>query len=455
MGICFRPQWAHGQEQSRPIVVAHDRNGRTAADATPGHVLAGLRAGDRVSIVLYPGSVFDFGGLDVPRRNTLQSKIGSEARPFFVYPEDPYLLFDQPKTMISTIPPGPTDFYIVGAGRYRLRMQRLTQAQLDTAIPADNAAAYNNFYKKRMNRCYALNDPTLFGRMDQVQGPPADSLIQRIGWNPRSANTRRLYAFRGVTLPADEERPYAALEIVQNQASKDGCDPTSAQALPNTGGVAQTIGLAVVRVAPDFDVAKVVYRARINGEDRQITGDLVPSATSSGAMTFTTEALDQGSLNYRICYNVAETSGLKRFIGSQSEWCIPLREVTASVASPLPGAVRLQPGMIAVNRGRDVRLTANVLMIVDRASYFRTREHPRLLGGYVNPIAGLQFGGAEGQVVMLAGVHLRLLNEAGMVVGFRFGNQNSSTPLRADQNLFVGFSFDPGVLATLRSARQP
>jgi hypothetical protein len=114
-----------------------------------------------------------------------------------------------------------------------------------------------------------------------------------------------------------------------------------------------------------------------------------------------------------------------------------------NVGGELPSNVRFQPGIIVVNRFRDVRLTLGMTFILDRASYFRRRKTTRFLGGVLNPAVGLQAGGSENQIVLLLGGHLRMLEQAGMVFGLRFGNEPSSTPYRLDRNFYVGVSLDP------------
>ena len=209
-------------------------------------------------------------------------------------------------------------------------------------------------------------------------------------------------------------------------ATTYGCAPAAADSLrriKSPGPITKTLAVLLVKVTPDFVGARVEYGDGV----RTDKADMQEFAPRYGALRFSPPALSAGGFQHHICYTVPQTSGLRRLIGLLNEWCVPTQPVTFEVSNLLPGRVRLQPGMIVVNRWRDVRLTVHTVFILDRESYFREVRKPRLFGGYLNPTLGLQLGGSDNQLVLLLGGHLRLIEEAGAIFGFRFGDEPSST----------------------------
>jgi hypothetical protein len=265
----------------------------------------------------------------------------------------------------------------------------------------------------------------------------------------------RVYEIRDVPVQLDANRPYLEYELVKIE---DDSVSQLAQICPglsiDTGDratvqIGRTQAAVLIEVVPDFSTVSVKYRA--GNKTTSVQMDTL--VDRDDAFGFVTPALTAGSFTYQICYQPAEGTELKRRLGSVTQWCVPSSPVSISVQPPYPSPFRLQPGVIVVNQARDVRLSAHMVFLVNRAHYFGPCPLCHFFtGGGLNPMVGLQVGGSNNQIVALLGGHLRLIDEAGLVFGFRFGNDAAGTPYRWDQNLFFGFSLDPGLFTSLRGS---
>jgi hypothetical protein len=278
---------------------------------------------------------------------------------------------------------------------------------------------------------------------------PADS-----GWN--------LYEFEDVSFDADAGEPYVLVELIQYLEGSDradlrdellaDCDPSTRTELEgvDSGRFGIVASMVLVKVAREFESAQL--RVEVGG--RRYTRTLEAAQDERGVVAASTEALQPGDFSYRICYQPTEDSGIRRLAPGVDTWCVPREGVRGSVLSDLPGSVRIQPGVVAVNRARDVRLTTHRVFIMDRSAYFGRRnrwKRLRFFGGVLNPGMGFQLGGSESQIVLLIGGHIRIIDQATFTFGLRFGNSETSEPYRLDQNFYFGFALDPVLFGRLRS----
>jgi hypothetical protein len=221
-------------------------------------------------------------------------------------------------------------------------------------------------------------------------------------------------------------------------------------------GTARTVAVEIVRVAPDFDAVSFQSGDGV----RTASTNLTVFDQAYGALTYQTPALTSGTFQFQMCYSPGDSSKTRKLLGPNSQRCLPQSPIRTSVLDALPGRVRLQPGMATVDRFRDVQLTAHAVFLVNSDKYFRAVptewfKPADWLGGYINPSVGLQLGGSTSQLVLLMGGTLRLLEEAGLTFGLRFGNQSgSSTPYRASQNFYFGCSLDPTLFNALKAQSQ-
>jgi hypothetical protein len=465
VALLAEPASLRAQSEARTRVIRLDKNGLTDPTEDGLQVLQNVRRGDKVGIEFYPSRVFDLDGLDVPSKDVVASRAMSAARPFFVYPEDSHLLFATPKRFRTTLHPGTTTFFVAGAGAYRLRITRLSEAEYNAAVPNDNTASNASYVASIGLRCYAMNDPALIGRSEPVERPELSRLLTRMKYDASDGGAPTLYMFRDVVIAEDAAKPILVIELVQEQFGITGADTTWIQKeCPGLTPLEQTAlaadkaplgkpqGVVIVQVAPDFDNAQVEFRTGVPTE----RATLQVADQRAGTLAHTSAALATDRFEFQVCYTTKAGTRRAQISGGPRTQCLPDRPIRVEVKEPLPGRVRYQPGAIAVNRFRDVRLTAHMVFLVDREAYFGVKQNRRgsrfnPIGRFINPSAGIQLGGGETIIVLLLGAHVKLVEEANLTTGLRFGNQGSGIPYRFDQNFYVGFSLDPVLFTRLRT----
>jgi hypothetical protein len=450
-------------QTGRTVIVQYDKNGLASPSAHADQLVGSLRAGDKLSVQFFPTLIFNLDGLDLPQG------ISKQSSPFFVYPEDAGVLFPAtPKHLMTSLHPGLTNMYVFGGGNYALRATRLDSSALTKLVKTDGSAAWQAFVASAGSKCYAMNDKAIVGQSQLAAKELNAQLLSRAGL-PASTTFPRLYAIPGVVIARNDQSPYLELELLDFHAAYQtnsdsaklaadlGCDGESITAMKAVTPpviVAQVQTATIVRVAPEFEKAQWQ-----TGDGVRVSqSDFAVLDAQYGALANQTGALSAGPLQYQICYAPDDSAKSKVLAPTVKQRCIPDKPVTLTVQDALPASVRLQPGLMIVNRFREVDLTANVVFLVNREKYFRTVPMGfwnGLVGGYFNPLVGLQVNGSTSQLVFLMGGQLRLIEEAGLTFGLRFGAQGATEPYRLSQNYFVGFSLDPGLFNSLRSSAQP
>lgn len=440
-----------GAAQTEPVtrVIRLDRNGRppVAEAEDTNRVLA--REGDQLRVEFYPARVFDLGGIDVPSADRAKAKLGNALEAFFVYPQDPYVLFESPKLLIPGQNPGRFNVYLAApGGQYRLRIAPLTQAELDAAIPKDTPEAWKSFLDQRRAACYLAGDSHLRGAGGFVDNSDVNQ--------PENLLTNqhlRLLSFRDITLTKAQGNPYAVIELVKFgefvdvagvkgkcKTLKDGAKDLDIEKTP-PDQVGSTTAMTIVKVSPD--VKEAVLRYGFDATPVRAAMPLVDSA--AGVYAATTSELSAGNPQYQVCHTITEESPLRSLVGPGAERCVPASPARLRVRSALPSSFRLQPGVVVTNRLRDVRLSIHGVILIDREEYFGGKGHHYLygiVGGLLNPSFGLQVGG-DNAVIVLMGLHTRFSDEAGMQFGVRFGDKANASQFRFERNWYVGFSMDP------------
>jgi hypothetical protein len=426
-------------QTGKTYTIRHDRDGRTDPKQVPSNVLAELRKGDKLAVEFYPTEVFDLAATDLPRRDAMKAIVGRDPDVVFIYPLNPYLTVAKPLELIPNLEPGVTDLYAVGTSASRLRLTYLNETEFNEGAPKD-PGQYKVLLKTLGHSCSTPGDRPLVGTAEPA---PTLALEKRVvdlmGW-AGAENRPSLYVFRHIPIRGDTT-PYLRIEVVSLEGGR-GCTP------PTDSLVARTKEVVFVRLGHRFQVPELKWRVGVKSDSMPME-QIDPSRP---VFMTTTAALDEGTYEYQVCYSLLPDADLKRRFPQMDRYCVPVPPVTVTVGSELPSNVRFQPGIMVVNRFRDVRLTLGMTFILDRASYFRRRKTTRFLGGVLNPAVGLQAGGSENQIVLLLGGHLRMLEQAGMVFGLRFGNETSSTPYRLDRNFYVGVSLDPPLFGKIHGA---
>lgn len=113
-----------------------------------------------------------------------------------------------------------------------------------------------------------------------------------------------------------------------------------------------------------------------------------------------------------------------------------------------PGNLRARVGYAAFDRAREGRLIANFVLIRNPRGYFseNTAFFERL-----NPTTGLQIGGTgEKDVVFLLGLSLKIIDQADVVAGLRFGRESNS-PWVLKNNFYFGATLDPGLFNWIKT----
>lgn len=117
-----------------------------------------------------------------------------------------------------------------------------------------------------------------------------------------------------------------------------------------------------------------------------------------------------------------------------------------------PSALRARVGYAAFNRARESRLIANFALILSPKNYFS--ENLSVLSlNRISPTTGLQIGGTgEQDVVFLLGLSYKLIDQADMVFGCRFG-KDTATAWKFSNNAYFGVTLDPGLFDRLSKER--
>lgn len=424
------------QDLGRTAVVQIDRFGAVRKSSVSGLDTTSLKRGDQVEIEFYPSLVFNLRSIDLPDRKRTDQRLVSKADPFFVYPEDSYLLFAKGRGQVAHLHPGLTTVYVVGRGNYRLKLERT--AELPPWVVDDSAQYRINLLKQLEGpgECYQGRQSELYGQWG-LASDLRDSALARMGWASDSGDSPNLYRFEGVPISDNATLPILVLTLLQPL-------PDSNQ---SCGARLRPVAIVLATVAKDFETAQLRYRTGLQWQ----SVDIKVLGSDPGALGYLSSPLSPGTLEYQICYKPTPAS----YIAALSpvpldQWCRP-RDPLALVVreSQLPNSVRLQPGLVAVDRLREANLAAAMVLILDRDSYFRLHGTPNFFGGFINPMVGLQVGNTKSQFVMLMGIQLRVLQQGGLVFGWRFGNDPGQA-FKPNHNWYLGFSLDPQLFSSLK-----
>ena len=444
---------ARGQEAGRTHVVRLDKFGNAPPDQPLEETVGQLKSGDRMQIEFWPARLFDFRGVDFPQRSAVEAVYGSVENEIFAYPADAYLLFGDPSGPVSDLPlsrlhPGASSLYVWGLGRYKLKLSYFSLDELRT-----NHTSYQELVDALVPakaRCFAWGDPALVGRSELDKQAQGTIDLEARGWGETPAN--RLYRFDDITIEQQTDKPFLLLELVRYEGGlpEAECTPQSwaAVAADQRHTLGSVVVVALARVAPEF--TSVRLQERVDLRTRWRTFELTDEPYAVYAVQF--DSLRAGTSELRVCYRPTEESAIRVRAPALEEWCVPNDFVHIAVKdASLPSSVRFQPGLIAVNKFREPRVTAHLVLITDRDSYFG-RTSRKVFGGIINPMVGIQLTGSDTRLIGLFGVQVRVIDEGGFVVGIRFGADDLPDPWRFEENWFVGFSLDPLLFGRLKGS---
>jgi hypothetical protein len=128
--------------------------------------------------------------------------------------------------------------------------------------------------------------------------------------------------------------------------------------------------------------------------------------------------------------------------------------------------IRFRSGVLVVDRGRIAALSFNMLIVFTPEIYFSPTEARVNSAGQaiswrrcwllnrLGVSVGLQLG-ERGETTqnLLAGVSYKLIREADVIGGVRFGSHDPTTPFRWGESVFFGMTFDPAILLRLRAGK--
>lgn len=125
--------------------------------------------------------------------------------------------------------------------------------------------------------------------------------------------------------------------------------------------------------------------------------------------------------------------------------------ITIRKERDLPSSVRARAGFAVFDQAREARLMSNFVLVLSPEEYFS-----KTTGFFdrINPTIGLQIGGTGTKdAIFLLGVSYKLIIEADLVFGLRFGRE-SGDPWVLKNNFYFGVTLDPGLFGQLRRIRE-
>lgn len=201
-----------------------------------------------------------------------------------------------------------------------------------------------------------------------------------------------------------------------------------------------------------FDSVKLLYGAELSSVSKiEMTFSPVYNCYAARVPS---EIVKTGVQNVNIAMDYVKNSWQQRQAPNSAlgarlkyDWDI----FTISVEKVLPNSFRIRPGFAVFNEGRNVRLISNFVFIRKPESYFSSNT-PFL--NILNPCIGLQIGGTGAQdIVLLLGLSLKCINEADLVVGFRFGLKPDE-PWKGSSNYYFGSTIDLGLFNVFRGTQK-
>ena len=373
--------------------------------------------------------VFDLSAIDAPKKENFANTGLQPDLAFMLYPEDNAIRFEKPLSAMNTVPPGKSTFYFMGRRSFRLRFTMVSEDELKKLLTVDSKEGNTAFLKQRLGQKIPEAKFVAAGntRDARLVGSGALSALAKAGHDTSSQSRLGLMRVE-VTVPAAGEKPIMLIEVGQEDLM-GGLDIAYA-----------SLARVVVEANPVFLETRGVKRTRSQ------------TSVADGIASATVADIGAGDLEAQLCAVPAQNSRLAALVGTGTEYCVPLSALKLRVAEQLPSRVRYQPGIIVADRGREPRLAAHMVFIRDVEGYFEKQGRRSWLAG-VNPSAGIQVGGSESIVVLLLGLHARLVPEAGLQVGFRFGNENTNSGWWAAREAYFGISLDPSLFNKLRPAK--
>lgn len=412
--------------QDRPTVtVTVDRNGRL----DPRQPAPSLRAPLDIRFEYRASQIFDLSVIDAPLRKHLADLDLQPDIAFMLYPEDNAVRFGGPIASMNSLPPGNSSFYFMGRPSIRLRFTMLSEDAVNPLMSADTKDNYAKFLVTILKRVIPEAQFVAAGQARDagLEGSGAFEALARAGQDT-AASTRLSLMRVDVNVPTPGEQPFMLIELGQDQLNG------------NFEVVYASLARVVTEAEPVFLETRGAKRMRIG------------TSTADGILSATVADAPAGVLEAQFCAVPAQKSRLAALRGVGSEHCVPLSPLKLRVEEVLPSRVRYQPGIIVADRGREPRLAAHMVFVRDPAGYYEKRGWRSWPSG-INPTAGIQLGGSESILVLLLGLHVRLVPEAGVVGGFRFGNENTNSGWWAARESYFGISLDPALFNKLRPSK--
>jgi hypothetical protein len=387
-----------GESQVR-YYLHYDQFGNCPPSLKPERLQKQIFAGDEIVVRYYPNKLFSVENVTIPDTQAGAARSG-------------FLLFPAAKADTFSVQAGYgiVCFATQGKGRFAVRIAK------DASVMGIGASVPSSEIE------------TQFSAVKPIKVPFFTKSLQKKGYG----SDWEVWTFDDVLF----EQGNYALEVFQ-------VTPVSARLIDR---------ISVLDVGDIFQNPVILHRSDVSIPTRLpmtkstevafFEGIITPERTVGGVHSINVvRDYSPGSWYFRQAPTVAHDARLKA-----SEDVITIRK-----ERELPSSVRARAGFAVFDRAREARLLSNFVLVLSPEEYFS-----KTTGFFdrINPTIGLQIGGTGTKdAVFLLGVSYKLINEADLVLGLRFGRE-SGDPWLLKNNFYFGASLDPGLFGQLRRLQE-
>jgi hypothetical protein len=386
-----------GESQTR-YYLHYDRNGNSPENLGIDRLANNIRVGDEIVVRFYPNTLFAFD----PAQMDITVKTETDVKAKIIYP------LARKEGVSVQEGYGSLYFASLGSGKYRLKISD-KQTDMNLGDNKNYADIIDAILETQSDSCSDFN-PILYSK-----GYSKD-------WQVR--------LFKDIQFE-NGKKIIEVFKILGKNA-----ELVAREVDVNIGTVYENMKILL---RTEGSEPQKINMEKIKGTDLYegiIGSDLIK--TSSYSLNIVTDyAKDSWA------YNLAPLSAKNDKIITKDQ------EIVVSKEKELPNSVRVRTGFAVFNEGREPRLIANLVMILNSKNYF-SDSTPFLQ--CFNPTLGLQVGGTgDNDIILLLGMSIKLIKEGDLICGLRF-QQITEGKWNESKNFYFGITLDPGLFNFFKSS---